>query len=477
LETNIIKQLQRLYRQWSGLDPVSVRPMPLSGSYRQYYRITGENRTAIGVFNADVRENEAYFAFTSAFRAYSLQVPEILMRDDVNKIYLIADLGDETLFSFLSKKNTAAIFSEEILAYYYRIIEELPKFQVLAVNSLDFSYCYPRSSFDRQSMMWDLNYFKYYFLKLARIPFDEQKLEDDFIAFCNYLLESPSGYFMYRDFQSRNIMIYDNRPWFIDFQGGRKGALQYDIASLLYDAKAAIPQPQREALLGHYIETLGQYMTVDEKEFRGYFHGFVFIRILQAMGAYGFRGYYEKKEHFLQSIPFAVNNIRYLTENVELPVKLPELMKVLRTITSMDTWQKYQAVNDKLIVDICSFSYKNGLPSDHSGNGGGFVFDCRALPNPGRYEKYASLTGNDHEVFRFLEDEPAVGLFLENVFNIVDFSVRNYLERNFSHLMVSFGCTGGRHRSVYCARKLSEHLGNEFGNIRIQLSHREIMPS
>ena len=474
METNIIKQLHQLYLQWSGSETFSVKPLPVSGSYRQYYRISGKNETVIGVYNADVSENKAYFAFTSAFRKQGLHVPEIYAKDDAKKAYIITDLGDETLFSFLSAKNKAGVFSEEAITYYYRIIEELPKFQIVAGKYLDFSYCYPRSSFDRQSMMWDLNYFKYYFLKLARVPFDEQKLEDDFNTFCTYLLKASSSFFMYRDFQSRNIMINNEKPWFIDFQGGRKGALQYDIASLLYDAKASIPQPIREKFLEYYIGCLGKYIPVAEKEFLEYYYGFVLIRIMQAMGAYGFRGYYEKKEHFLQSIPFAVNNLRHLTENIELPVKLPELMKVLRTITSMDTWQKYHVVNDELTVTICSFSYKNGLPSDQSGNGGGFVFDCRALPNPGRYEEYMNLTGNDQEVIRYLEDKPVVGIFLENMFNIVDLSVTNYLERNFSNLMISFGCTGGRHRSVYCAVKLAEHLAKKFGNIRIQLSHREI---
>lgn len=467
--------LRKLFLSWTGTEPDQVLPLPLSGSYRQYFRmLSGTGASVLGVTNADIRENEAYFSFTETFRKLGLKVPEIFVISRDRKSYLVQDLGDETLFSFLSEKNKDGGFLPEVELIYKKVIEELPVFQVIATASLDFFRCYPRSSFDRQSMMWDLNYFKYYFLKLARVPFDEQKLENDFTHLCDYLLKAPSSFFLYRDFQSRNIMLKDGSPWFIDFQGGRKGALQYDLASLLYDAKAAIPQQYRQSLLDHYILCLGKYHDTGEKAFREFYYGFVLIRILQAMGAYGFRGYYEKKEHFLNSIPYAIENIRWLLDNSKINIKLPELLNVLREMTQQDYNQKSTADIDKLTVTIYSFSYKNGIPSDHTGNGGGFVFDCRALPNPGRYEQYKDLTGRDKEVMRFLELHKEVRAFLDHVFSITDQSVNNYRERKFSHLMICFGCTGGKHRSVYCAGELGKYLTSKHKTISVKVINREI---
>ncbi|MCK4631037.1 MAG: phosphotransferase, partial [Bacteroidales bacterium] len=382
------------------------------------------------------------------------------------------DLGDTTLYLFLLEQRINNDFPEDLLDIYKKVLSMLVKFQVKGGKGLDFTKCFPRDSFDLQSMKWDMHYFKYYFLKLAQIPFNEQLLEDDFETFAHFLLEADRDYFLYRDFQSRNVMLIDNEPFFIDYQGGRKGALQYDLASLLYDAKADIPADTRKQLLLHYIEELQKEIEVDTDKFTSYYWGYVYIRIMQALGAYGFRGFYERKEHFLQSIPFAINNLEYLLNNVELPVKLPALTDAFHRLTKSGKLRKIADTGKQLTVMVNSFSFKRGIPVDESGHGGGFVFDCRAVENPGRYEEFRELTGKDNKVKEFLEAEKSMTRFLEDSCKLVDRSVENYLERGFTHLMISFGCTGGRHRSVYAAEKLMQYLKEKY-NVRIMLRHRE----
>jgi len=326
-------------------------------------------------------------------------------------------------------------------------------------------------------MMWDLNYFKYYFLKLAKVPFDEQELENDFETFSDWLLSENSDFFLYRDFQSRNIMIHNGAPYFIDYQGGRKGALQYDVASLLFDAKADIPQEIRDELLDHYLSALSRYRSVDDRSFKRYYAGFALIRLMQAMGAFGFRGFYEKKPHFLASIPFAVMNLSYILQNHELPIKIPHLIKVLSTLEDAPELKQFgdtRKQNDKLVIEINSFSYRRGIPIDQSEHGGGFVFDCRAIHNPGRYKEFQDLTGNDREVIEFLQEQSEAEQFIHNTLEIVKSSIEVYLQRKFTNLMVNFGCTGGQHRSVFCANRMREMLLQEFGDsIEILVFHRE----
>lgn len=446
--------------------------LPPSGSYREYCRLGNKKHTVIGAFNDDVKENTAFLSFTDHFRNKELPVPKIYAVSSDLKKYLQEDLGNVTLFDHLTKIREQEGFSENIISEYRKVLEVLPRIQIFGGADLDFSVCYPRSEFDKLSMMWDLNYFKYYFLKLAKIAFDEQALEDDFQAFSDYLLSAKSDYFLYRDFQSRNIMLKNGEVFFIDYQGGRRGALQYDLASLLYDGKADIPAEIRTLLFNVYIEELKKYIPVNEKKFTSYFNGFVLIRIMQAMGAYGFRGFYEKKEHFLKSIPYAINNLNYLLPQVNFPVELPELMKVLKELTQSEVLKAIGKNKNELTVRINSFSYKKGIPADPSGNGGGFVFDCRAINNPGRYTKYKSLTGKDLAVQEFLEQKSEMKLFLNSIYALVDQSVKNYLERGFNHLSVSFGCTGGQHRSVYAAEKLAGHLKNNYP-VNVVLMHRE----
>ncbi len=466
------RQLKKLYTSLFDEDVLNLLEMPRSGSYREYYRLTGESgRTVIGVYNEDHKENRAFLSFCRHFTAYGLAVPKIYAEDLENHIYLLEDLGDVTLYEYLSGVYKNGIFPQALIDLYKDVLRELPKFQLVAGKTLDYGKCYPRTRFDRQSIMWDLNYFKYYFLKLAKISFDEQELENDFNRFADYLLETECDFFLYRDFQSRNIMLKDGKPYFIDFQGGRYGALQYDVASLLYDAKADIPQHIRDGLYEYYLDVLSEHYPVDRESFTKYYHAYVLVRILQAMGAYGFRGFYEKKQHFLKSVPYAVENIAYLLEHMHLPVELPALMRVLKQITREEKLMKYgRSESDMLTVDICSFSYKRGIPDDTSGNGGGFVFDCRGIYNPGRHEAYRDLNGKDAAVIEFLQTKTDIDTFLQHALAMVEPTVNDYVKRKFTHLMVSFGCTGGQHRSVYCAVKAADYF-KERSDIIVRLNH------
>jgi hypothetical protein len=350
----------------------------------------------------------------------------------------------------------------------------LPVFQIKGKDSIDFSVCYPRSAFDRQSMMWDLNYFKYYFLKLAKIPFDEQKLENDFVTFCDYLLTADCNYFLYRDFQSRNVMIFNNEPYFIDYQGGRRGALQYDIASILFEAKTSLPADVRHELLDYYISELSKNLDFDKQSFLELYYGYVYIRLMQAMGAYGFRGLYEKKKLFLQSIPKAILHLAWLRKNINLNVHLPEMERVWDNLISSHQIKEIEDSATNLTININSFSYKKGIPIDETANGGGFVFDCRALENPGKLEQYKNLNGKDIAVIKFIEANQDTSEFIENIFSIIDNVIDSYKNKNYTHLMVNFGCTGGQHRSVYSAEKLSEHIKLKYPENKVRICHREL---
>ncbi len=467
----IIKNIENLFIKTFQCSILSTKILPASGSNRRYFRISYQGGSIIGVFNDDRKENEAFLSFTKHFLRQGIAVPKILAEDIANNIYLLSDLGDETLFVCLTTERAKypnESFPEKLKYYYQAALKGLLEIQFCGKNGLDFSKCYPRSAFDAQSIRWDLNYFKYYFLKLAKIPFDEQLLEDDFDTLSSFLLEADSQYFLYRDFQSRNLMIFNNEIYFIDYQGGRMGALQYDVASLLYDGKANIPDDIREELLSYYIQQLRTTHPQQAEHFRKYYYAFVFIRIMQAMGSYGFRGFYEGKKHFLRSIPYALKNLSWLLEHVKLGIDIPHLWMVFHRIIQSPFLQQFCV--PKLLVQINSFSYKDVQPTDRSGNGGGFVFDCRCLPNPGRYEQYKCLNGCDKQVVDFLDNSLEVALYFDHVKSIVDMAVKNYIHRQFSNLMISFGCTGGQHRSVYFANKLSQYLQNTY-DIDIEISH------
>ena len=460
--------LKKLFEQHfqSPVDQVEPLQGELGASGRKIIRLIGGNRTAIGILHDVREENIAFIEFSRHFRRHDLPVPDIYATDLDQGAYIEEDLGDTTLFEFLSRNRSGESISPEVVVAYQKAVAVLPRFQVVAGKDLDYSVCYPRDSFDRQSIAWDLNYFKYYFLRLAGIPFNEQALENDFDRLTNFLLAADCDYFLYRDFQSRNIMLREGRPIFLDYQGGRKGALQYDIASLLYDAKADLTPELRQALLDHYLDTLENYIALRRDEFIRRYYAYVYVRIMQAMGAYGFRGFFERKTHFLQSVPYALKNVRWLLHNAELPIQTPTLMNAFRNMLRSEKLQRIASETSgqkKLVVRIFSFSFHQGLPTDDAGNGGGFVFDLRSLPNPGREERYRNLTGKDRLVIDYLTQYEGVHQYLANVRSLIDASVNNYQERGFKDLMVSFGCTGGQHRSVYFAEQLAKDLRGRNG--------------
>jgi aminoglycoside/choline kinase family phosphotransferase len=467
--------LNKLFEQRFGVPAESVRPLrgPLGASERRLYRLSHAQQSAIGVLYHAREENVAFVEFSRHFRSHGLPVPEIYGENLKRGAYLEEDLGNLTLYDFVSKNRSGTSISPSVLEAYRKVVAVLPRFQVEAARDLNYKVCYPRDSFDRQSITWDLNYFKYYFLRLSGTPFNEQKLENDFRRLTAFLLKADGEYFLYRDFQSRNIMLRDGELFFLDYQGGRRGPLQYDIASLLFDAKADLPPDFRQQLLEAYLDELGKFIALDRESFLHYYYGFAYIRIMQALGAYGFRGFYERKTHFLLSVPYALANVRWLLNNVELPVKLPTLMKTFRSMVSSERLNGATAEPERLTVRVSSFSFHRGVPQDNSGHGGGFVFDARGLPNPGREERFKSLTGKDAPVIEYLEQYPSVNQYLSHAKALVDGSVSNYQERGFKNLMVSFGCTGGQHRSVYLAEALAKHLRAQDG-IDVVLTHREL---
>lgn len=449
-----------LFESWAGEPCKNKIQLTANGSNRLYYRLEGDTKRCIAAINADVRENESFFSFAHQLRERGIKVPEVYAVSADRTIYLQEDLGNVTLYTYLNSRKTSGIdISQPMLQLYKRVIDGLIEIQ-RTCSDIDFSCAYPRPDFDRQAIQWDLNYFKYYFLRLFHIAFDEQELENDFETFADYLLEDGMNTFMHRDFQSRNIMIVEDELYFIDFQGARRGAAQYDLASLLYSSKSDIPESTREQLLEYYIERrYGEKCETSGKEFREKFYAYVLVRMMQAMGAYGYRGIIEKKEHFVKSIPYAVRNLRTILEKESLPIDIPHLRRVWQMISEMPG---YSEGNDKLLVSIFSFSYRNGIPFDKSGNGGGYVFDCRALPNPGLYDEYRMLNGRDREVMDFFEQHEETETYLSSVRDIVGQSIKSYIERGYTRLMINFGCTGGRHRSVYCAEQTARFINENF---------------
>lgn len=464
----VIDELKKLYRTFSGLPAEEITELPSSGSNRRYFRLMG-NKTLIGVSGTSLEENKAFIYMSSHFRSKGLPVPEVYRTSENGYFYLQEDLGDLLLFDAIAKGRFSSVFDDCESELLSKTIRLLPTIQYKGAEGMDFSYCYPQSEFNERSVLWDLNYFKYCFLKSTGIDFQENLLEDDFQKMARVLLNQPSSTFLYRDFQSRNVMIKDGEPWFIDFQGGRKGPVCYDIASFLWQAKARFPDDLRYQLVDEYIDASQAYAKIDRNDFLDRLRHFILFRTLQVLGAYGFRGYFEKKPHFIQSIPFAIENLRQLLRD-NYP-EYPYLCAVLRDLCGLTQFSD-DIQKRMLEVKVVSFAYKKGIPNDPSGNGGGFVFDCRAVNNPGKYERYNHFTGLDKPVIEFLEKDGEVTLFLENIYTMVDTTVKRYLDRGFTNLMVCFGCTGGRHRSVYSAQHLAEHLHEKFG-IKIHLTHRE----
>ncbi len=461
----------RLFESWSGRSSDSLLSLGANGSNRRYWRLSYGGRSCIAAFNDKVRENEAFFYFARQLALRGVRVPEVYSISPDRRFYLQQDLGDTTLFSLLfEKQRNGSGFDSEMVALYRRALDDLAFMQVAGRN-LDFSMAYPRPAFDARSIHWDLNYFKYFFLKLRHVPFDEDLLEDDFNRLTDYLLDAEDEFFMYRDFQSRNIMLSQHELFYIDFQGGRRGAAQYDAASLLYSSKSRLSEAVRQDLLDHYVRCLGSRFAVNPAQFKARYYAFVLTRIMQAMGAYGYRGYFERKDSFLQSIPPAVRNLKSVIDSHPLDIRLPQLEEVWRRIADAEE-AAAPTRPAGLTVTVTSFSYKKGLPHDNSGNGGGFIFDCRALPNPGRCPQYRCYTGKDRPVIDFLRPDPEVEAFLLSAQRLVDASVEKYLARNFTSLAVAFGCTGGQHRSVYCAEQTAAWIRKHY-DCQVIIQHRE----
>ena len=464
----IIENLQKLYEQYTGVPAEHIEEMTGSGSNRRYFRLTGV-KSLIGVYGTSQEENEAFLYMAEHFKKKNLPVPQVVSVSEDKRYYLQEDLGDTLLFHTIENGRTTSSFSEEEKELLHKTIRLLPSIQFAGADGFDFSRCYPLAEFNQRSILWDLNYFKYCFLKATGLEFQEDKLEDDFMKMSDVLLRSTSTTFMYRDFQSRNVMIKDGAPWFIDFQGGRKGPFFYDVASFLWQAKARYPENLRNELLDEYMDALKQYITIDRDTFLSQLRHFVLFRTLQVLGAYGFRGYFEKKPHFIQSVPYAIENLRQLLQE-DYP-EYPYLCSVLRELTKLQSLSG-KAPKKPLTVKVISFSFKKGIPYDPTGNGGGYVFDCRGVHNPGKYDQYKPLCGLDEPVIKFLEEDGEIFPFLEHAYALVDAHVQRFMERGFSNLMVCFGCTGGQHRSVYSAQHMAEHLNQKFG-VKVELEHRE----
>lgn len=469
----IIDSITSLYQQLNGHPPRQVDMLPQSGSERRYFRLHGDESTVIGTYGANIKENESFIYFSNQFSAKGLPVPKILAVSDDRYYYLQEDLGSVSLLDHLESKG----FTDEVYELFRRSLESLANLQVKADKGLDYNKCLTNKEFGREAIMADLLYFKYYFLDALRKPYDKQQLINDFEALSNYLTHTEYKYFMFRDFQSRNIMVKeDNSIHFIDYQGGMKGAPQYDVASMLWQARANLPDDWKNDLLNDYMnsfeKTIGK--KVDRSIFQSQFNGYVLIRLLQVLGAYGFRGLFERKAQFLTSIPLALRNLREFFRNQSVGISVPEFRKVLDLCVSDEVIQQFtptQATETTpLQVRIHSFSYRQQIPKDESGNGGGFVFDCRGILNPGRIESMKTQTGRDKDVKDFLEQQTKMTEFLNSVFDIVDITVEEYIKRDFESLTVSFGCTGGQHRSVYAADALARHLKNKF-KVKIELKH------
>lgn len=467
--------LKRLFEQHFHHPAEEVKPLQgaLGGSGRVIARLTGGGHSAVGIEYGVREENIAFLEFSRHFKKHGLPVPQIYGEALGEGAYLEEDLGDTTLFDFLSRDRAGETVGPGVVEAYRKVVEVLPRFQVEAGKDLNYKVCYPRGSFDRQSINWDLNYFKYYFLRLAGVPFNEQALENDFSRLTKCLLSAPHDYFLYRDFQSRNVMLPGGQPYFLDYQGGRKGALQYDVASLLFDGKADLPPALRQELLDYYLDCLSKHIELDRAAFLEFYYPYVYVRIMQALGAYGFRGFYERKAHFLQSVPYALKNLRWLAHNVQMPVALPALMDAFQAMLGSEKLQALSTSADALNVRIYSFSFHHQMPTDDSGNGGGYVFDARSLPNPGREEKYRELTGKDQPVIDYLNQQESVHQFFAGVLSLVDSSVAAYQQRGFKNLMVSFGCTGGQHRSVFLAEQLAKRLRAAHG-VEVAVRHLEL---
>ena len=470
----IVAAISRLFMEYSGMHEDRIEKLPQSGSDRIYFRIYSGDKTLIATHNLNIKENDTFLKFTDHFLNAGLPMPEIFSVNDSKTIYLQEDLGTTSLLDKLEQHG----HNEYTYGLFKRSLQELSKVQIAGDRGLKYEeWCLTAKEFGRQAIMSDLLYFKYYFLDTLKMPYDKQAMLIDFELLSIYLTNVEHKYFMFRDFQSRNVIVNNEDPHFIDYQGGMKGALQYDVASLLWQAKANLSDDWKNSLLEDYMNEAEYHLgePIDRPQFISQFNGYVLIRLLQVLGAYGFRGLFERKAHFLSSIPLALRNLKFFIENKTIGIETPEFTRIIQLMVEDEMIKRFDTVkaneSTPLVVNISSFSYKKALPQDETDNGGGFLFDCRGILNPGRFAEYKCLTGRDKEVIDFLEQRTKMPDFLNSVFDLVDISVEDYITRGFNSLVVGFGCTGGQHRSVYAADCLARHLKNKFG-VKIKLSHK-----
>ena len=451
--------------KWDADKGIEIESLKQAGSNRQYFRLKKGEQSYILTYNpSNVPENNAFVSFTKHFSDQGLFVPSIEYVEPGQQFYIQSDLGDLSLFDVIKQEG----FTEEVKKLFKKTCTALAQLQIVGGRNIDYSNCIATRSFDKQAIYSDLLYFLYYFVRALDLPYDKNLLLNDFEMLSSYLMQEEQQYFMHRDCQSRNIMVKDSHIWFIDYQGGMQGALQYDIASLLWQARAQMPYDWRDELVDYYFEHANQLLdgSLRKDDFLSNYDGFVLIRMLQTLGAYGFRGLFERKPHFIASIPFALKNLKWFLENKKLPIRLPALQKVLNAIVADEILEKFATITAgpecKLTIQVNSFSYKKGIPSDEFGNGGGYVFDCRGILNPGRINEYKTQTGRDKPVQEFLMHKTNMPSFLQHVFGMIDISVEDYIKRGFEGLTISFGCTGGQHRSVFAADRLAEHLKDKY---------------
>ena len=465
--------IEALGKAYFKTAPDNIYLLPQSGSDRRYFRVKQGETSLIATFNLNIEENKTFIYFTNHFRNQGLSVPIILATDESFTAYLQSDLGDESLMMALETQG----YTSEVKQLFTQSLSALAELQVKGDAGLDYSHCLTAKAFGKQAILSDLLYFKYYLLDTLQRPYDKQALIDDFDALATYLTHTEYKFFMFRDCQSRNIMLKNGKPWFIDYQGGMKGAPQYDVASMLWQARANLSDEWKSDLLNSYMDSLDQHLPapMNREIFKNQYYGYVLIRLLQVLGAYGFRGLFERKAHFLASIPLALRNLKWFVENRPMGIHVPEFRKVLDLVISDEIIEKFTPPNadekTPLTVIINSFSYiKNGYPEDESKNGGGFVFDCRGILNPGRIDEYKTKSGKDKDVIDYLEQRTRMPEYLNSVMDIVDISVEDYIKRGFEKLMVNFGCTGGQHRSVYAAEQTARHLRNKY-KVNTVVSH------
>lgn len=471
----ITSEISQLYVSCFNSQPVNIYRLPQSGGDRQYFRIEGKTNSVIATVNSNRKENETFCYFSKHFKILNFPVPEIFGINETKTIYLQSDFGDISLLNIIDEQGK----TKPVFDLLKQSLNSLAKLQIRGDAGLDYDQCITSKEFGKQAILSDLLYFKYYFLDTLKIPYDKEKLIDDFDALSHYLSRVDYKYFMYRDFQSRNVMVQNNQVFFIDYQGGMKGALQYDVASFLWQAKAQLSDEWKDNLLDYYMDCVDDLIgkPMDRNRFVSQYNGYILIRLLQVLGAYGFRGIFERKAHFLNSIPLALSNLQIFLKHKMGGISLPEFERLLKIITGEEMINRFINIKANqqtpLVVKINSFSYKKtGYPIDDSDNGGGFVFDCRGILNPGRLDEFKPQTGRDKPVKDFLEQKTEMPGFMNNVYNLIDISVSDYLARGFSSLSINFGCTGGQHRSVYAADALVRHLRNKF-NVKVEINHIE----